>query len=168
MRLLPESIFIKTQISLALALLLFVGCKTSEQANSVRLENAQYALWDAAKSGDVDILEAAIAQGADVNALDVRTNQNGRRALNWAAWNNHVDAIEVLLEHRADVDGFNRTGFTAIHHSAENGSADAARVLIEAGADVNLPSLAGESPLERARREGHQEVVELLERAGAN
>ncbi len=161
----PLSGMIRTP--LVLVLLLFVACKNMEQTSPVDLQKAQNALWDAAKSGDVAALAKAIDEGADVNAIDARTNPNGRRALNWAAWYNHADAIKELLKVGAEINGVNLTGFTPIHHAAEAGSPEAARVLIEAGADVNLPSNAGETPLQRARREGHQEVVRLLEAAGA-
>ncbi len=161
----PLSGMIRTP--LVLVLLLFVACKNVEPTSPEDLQKAQHALWDAARSGDVAALKKAIDVGADVHAIDVRTNPNGRRALNWAAWYNHAEAIKELLKAGADIDGINITGFTPIHHAAEAGSPEAARVLIEAGADVNLPSNAGETPLQRARREGHQEVVRLLEAAGA-
>ena len=147
--------------------LLLAACTHATQTRAVDSQQAQYALWDAAKGGDVAALRQALSAGADVDAIDTRTNPNGRRALNWAAWHNHVEIIEELLRHGADVDGVNHTGFTPLHHAAESGAPEAARVLIEAGADVNLPSLAGETPLQRARREGHHDVVRLLEAAGA-
>ncbi len=161
----PVSGMIRT--TLVLVLLLFVACKNMEQTSPVDLQKAQNALWDAAMSGDVAALKKAIKEGADLNAIDVRTSRNGRCALNWAAWYNHAEAIKELLKGGADINGVNLTGFTPIHHAAEAGSPEAARVLIEAGADVNLPSYAGETPLQRARRVGHQEVVRLLEAAGA-
>ena len=156
-----------TRTTIVLALLLFVACKSTAQISPADLKKAQSALWDAAMSGELAALTKAIDQGADVNALDTRANPNGRRALNWAAWYNHPDAIKTLLKHGAEIDGFNNTGFTAVHHAAEAGSPEAANVLIEAGANVMISSLAGVTPLERARREGHQEVVRLLEAAGA-
>ncbi len=161
----PVSGMIRTTI--VLVLLLFVASKTMAQPSPADLQKAQNALWDASISGDVEVLKKAIKDGADLNALDVRTSRNGRCALNWAAWYNHAEAIKELLKVGADINGVNITGFTAIHHAAEAGSPEAARVLIEAGADVNLPSNAGETPLQRARREGYQEVVRLLEAAGA-
>lgn len=157
---------ISTLIVLIL-LLCPVASKTVAQTPEVDPKVAQYALWDAAMLGDSTALIKAINDGADVNALDTRTSRNGRRALNWAAWYNHADAVKELIERGADIDGVNLTGFTPIHHAAEAGSPEVASVLIEAGADVNLPSFAGETPLQRARREGHQEVVRLLEAAGA-
>lgn len=153
--------------TVVLVLLLFVASKTMAQPSPADLQKAQNALWDAAISGDVEVLKKAIKDGADLNAMDVRTSRNGRCALNWAAWYNHAEVIKELLEGGADINGVNLTGFTPIHHAAEAGSPEAARVLIEAGADVNLPSFAGDTPLQRARRDGHQEVARLLEAAGA-
>ncbi len=121
----PLSGMIRTP--LVLVLLLFVACKNMEQTSPVDLQKAQNALWDAAKSGDVAALKKAIDEGADVNAIDARTNPNGRRALNWAAWYNHAEAIEELLKVGAEINGVNLTGFTPIHHAAEAGSPEAAR-----------------------------------------
>ncbi len=75
---------------------------------------AQTALWDAAKSGDVTALRKAITAGADVNALDTRRSKNGRRPLNWAAYHDRVEVIEVLLQAGADADAPNRRGKTPL------------------------------------------------------
>ncbi|MCH8246267.1 MAG: ankyrin repeat domain-containing protein [Bacteroidetes bacterium] len=150
-----------------LVMLLFAASNSHGQTSPLSQKETQSALWDAATSGDVAALEKAINDGANVNALDIRTSRNGRRPLNWAALYNHPEAISLLLKNGADIDGMNFSGFTPVHHAAEAGSPDAARVLIEAGADVNLPSYEGQTPLQRARKEGHQEVVRLLEAAGA-
>ncbi|HYS97823.1 MAG TPA: ankyrin repeat domain-containing protein [Candidatus Dormibacteraeota bacterium] len=100
-----------------------------------------------------------------IEGLDRRSSQNGRRALNWAAINNRVDAIRFLLAHGAAIEATNFTGFTALHHAAEYGSLDAARVLLAAGADPKHTNLEGVTPLARARQEGHLDVAELLEAA---
>ena len=112
-------------------------------------------------------MKEAIASGADVDALDVRRSRNGRRALNWAAINDHAPVIEVLLHAGADVEGANLTGFTALHHAAEDGSLRAARVLVEAGADARTVNRDGVSALATARRFEHVDVVALLEEAMA-
>ena len=128
-------------------------------------QSPQTRFWDAAISGDTTVLAAALKDGARIDSLDRRTSQNGRRALNWAAINNRVDAIRWLLAHRATIEATNLTGFTALHHAAEYGSVDAARVLLAAGADPKHTNLEGVTPLARARQEGHVEVAELLEAA---
>lgn len=124
---------------------------------------AQDRLWDAAIEGDTTAVALALNDGADINALDTRNNRNGRRALNWAAWHNHVHVIDQLLSHGADLEGMNRTGFTALHHAAESGSIEALQTLVAAGADPNAANLADRLPIDTARRRGHTDVVELLE-----
>ena len=47
---------------------------------------AQVMLWDAAKSGDVDAMHTALEAVANIQAIDHRGSQSGRRSLNWAAW----------------------------------------------------------------------------------
>jgi len=128
-------------------------------------QTPQTRLWDAAISGDTSALAAALKDGAQIEGLDRRTSQNGRRALNWAAINNRVDAIRFLLAHGASIEATNFTGFTALHHAAEYGSLDATRMLLAAGADPKHTNLDGVTPLARARQEGFVEVAALLEAA---
>ncbi len=107
----------------------------------------------------------AIAAGADVNALDTRRSRNGRRPLNWAAYYDHAEIIELLLENGANINGTNITGFTPIHHAAENNSKRSASVLLEAGADADAPNRRGKTPLDTARGKGYEDIVRLLENA---
>ena len=92
-------------------------------------QTPQTRLWDGAISGDTVALASALKDDAQIDSLDTRTARNGRRALNWAALNNRVDALRFLLAHGASIEATNRTGFTALHHAAEVGSLEAARVL---------------------------------------
>lgn len=128
-------------------------------------QTPQTRLWDGAISGDTALLAAALKDGAQIEALDQRKTPNGRRALSWAAINNHPDAIRWLLAHGANIEATNLTGYTALHHAAEYGSVDATRVLLLAGADPKHTNLEGVTPLARARLEGHLDVAELLEAA---
>lgn len=131
-------------------------------AEPARSQNAQDRLWDAAMSGDTVALAGALADGARVDALDLRRSPNGRLALNWAAINNRVSAIQFLLAHGAAIEATNITGFTALHHAAESGSLDAARALLAAGADPAHRNGAGLKPADTARERGHIEVALLI------
>lgn len=144
-----------------LALLLFLLAV----AIPARAQDAQSRLWDAAVAGDTLGIRQAIADGAQVDSLDTRRSQNGRRALNWAALNNRVDAVELLLELGATIEAVNRTGFSPLHHAAEFGAADAARALLAAGADPAHANNVGTTPAATARERGHAELADLLEAA---
>jgi CubicO group peptidase (beta-lactamase class C family) len=126
--------------------------------------SAEEKLWDAAMNGDVPAIESALEAGADIEAQDTRRSRNGRRALNWAASNDHPDAIRTLLSRGASINAANKTGFTALHHAAESGAAEAAEALLAAGADTSLVNTAGERPAEVARRKGHPALAAAIEK----
>ncbi len=134
----------------------------SIQAQQSPTPSAQDQFWDAAQAGDTAAMSRALGAGARIDSLDTRRSPNGRRALNWAALANQVDAIRFLVAHGAPVNAVNLTGFTPLHHAAERGTADAARVLLELGANPKLLTGAGETPEDVARRTNHLDVVAVL------
>ncbi len=127
---------------------------------------AQAQLWEAAQTGNLDSAQAALKAGAELNALDTRTNQNGRRALNYAAEKNQAAIIRWLVEHGAEVNRANNTGYTPLHHAAETGSLAAAETLLKLGADLTATNRSGETPLAVAKRTGKTEAAAMLEKAG--
>lgn len=134
-------------------------------ATPLGAQDAQSRLWDAAIAGDTLVIRQSIAEGAVIDSLDTRRSRNGRRALNWAALNNRVDAIAILLELGAPLEAVNITGFTALHHAAEAGSVEAAHALLAAGADPAHANNAGLRPADTARELGHLELAAILEAA---
>lgn len=128
-------------------------------------QDPQSQLWDAAMTGDTATITQALASGAKIDSLDTRRNQNGRRALNWAAWYNRSAAVRLLIEKGAPLEAENRTGFTALNHAAEAGSLDAARILLAHGADPAHGNYEGETPAVVARAHLHVDVAELIEAA---
>ncbi len=147
-------------IALLVSLLLLPAITTAARA-----QDPQSRLWDAAISGDTLAIVAAIDAGAKVDSLDVRRNPNGRRALNWAAFNNHGAAVRILLARGASINAVNVTGFTPLHHAAEAGAVETLRILLAAGADTSIPNGQGMLPIDTARERGHVDAVQLLEAA---
>ena len=133
--------------------------------SSLAAQDAQSRLWDGAIAGDTITIGKALAEGAKIDSLDTRTATNGRRALNWAALHNRVDAIRFLLARGAPINAPNLTGFTPIAHAAEAGSYEAAVTLVGAGADINAVTRSGFRAIDIARELGHSSVVTLLEQA---
>ena len=128
-------------------------------------QDFQARLWDASIAGDTAAIIQALDGGASINLLDTRTNPNGRRALNWAAFNNRGPAVRLLIARGAGLNLTNLSGFTPVHHAAEAGATDALTILIAAGADLSIPNAQGALPLDTARNNGHVEAVQLLEAA---
>lgn len=148
-----------------IAVLVTAGALAFAFAAPLRAQDAQSRLWDSAISGDTVSLLQALAAGAKVDSLDLRRNPNGRRALNWAAFNNRVPVIRILAARGAPVNATNLTGFTPLHHAAESGSMEAALALLAAGANPGLLTGDGEAAADVARRKGFTAIADSIDAA---
>lgn len=57
--------------------------------------------------------------------------QEGRAALHLAAEKDHLDVVDLLLQHKAFVNAKNKAGVTPAHLAAERGAADIVELLVE-------------------------------------
>jgi ankyrin repeat protein len=122
------------------------------------------ALLRAAMFSRLEIIQALIDLGADVNVLD---ELDGTPLID-AVDNEDPRVMETLLRSGADPNVASGTGLTALMSAAMDGNRRAVLVLLEHGADINAADLVGRTALMRAAREGHQELCELLLQAGAD
>lgn len=114
----------------------------------------------------VDLL---LENGADVNAP--APEPQGRTALQAAVEFGDRNVIELLLNHRANVNAApSSEGVTAMQAAAWRGDTLLVAKLIQRGADVNAPAAAeyGQTALQAAVRKGHLGTVDLLLHEGAN
>nr|XP_043628928.1 protein S-acyltransferase 24-like [Erigeron canadensis] len=103
-------------------------------------ESLKNDIYTAAAYGDLDKLKNLVEiQGCSVNLPD----DQGYRALQWAALNNRVSAVQYILERGADVNAVDLTGQTALHWSAVRGSVQVADLLLEEGTRVNAADTYG-------------------------
>jgi uncharacterized protein len=123
-------------------------------------------LIQAAKAGSLADLNAALADGADINARDT----DGVTALWMASQQGYADVVKFLLSTGAEVN-VSRTddGISALYMAALNGHADIVRLLLENGADIDIKKTTnGITALWAASRNGHADVVKLLLEKGAD
>ena len=145
--------------------ILLAGFLSAGLLAPMHAQDNQAKLWDASISGDTVAIAQALDAGARIDSLDTRRNPNGRRALNWAAFNNRGPALRLLIARGASLNLTNNTGFTPVHHAAEAGAADALAILIEAGADITIANNQGLLPVDTARGRNHAQAIQLLEAA---
>ena len=148
-------------------------------------------IHDAAKTGDVVAITAALEAGADINAED-----RGATPLYFAVRRGHLAAAKLLIERGADVivgsnywgdlltiaagklrvdlmtlllaHGANPNstfhGESVLHVAVKYGCLGCVKVLVEAGADVNAPTYDYDTrtPIHLAIRYGYPEVADYL------
>ncbi|KAJ8734342.1 hypothetical protein PYW07_014893 [Mythimna separata] len=101
---------------------------------------------------------------ANVDARD----HGGWTPLVWAAENDHVDVVRVLLEAGADAMSCDSEGNGVVHWCALAGSAAALRLLLHAAPQLTAAVNAhADTPLHVAARQGHYACVVILLARGA-
>eukprot|EP00730_Choanoeca_flexa_P011139 TRINITY_DN23866_c0_g1_i1.p1 TRINITY_DN23866_c0_g1~~TRINITY_DN23866_c0_g1_i1.p1 ORF type:complete len:193 (+),score=31.86 TRINITY_DN23866_c0_g1_i1:102-680(+) len=91
-----------------------------------------------------------------------------RQPLHFAALQGRTNAINVLLDHGADVDARERYGVSSLMYAAMKGHVDAIRLLVQRGAEINAKNHNKWTPLHYAARHGRLEAVELLMELGSD
>ena len=114
----------------------------------VKAQMPEDTLWGAAVAGKLTAIEAALAEGTDVNAQD---DELGLPPLAWAALHGQTEAMRLLIEKGADVNARSEDGNTPLHGAAFLGQAEAAKLLIDNGADTTVRDEDGETPADALR-----------------
>lgn len=142
----------------SVTLLLPLGTKVNE-IDQFGLTPLHYA----AKLGQDDVAQHLLANGADVNAVEMLS---GRTPIFYAS---NAAVADVLLMAGADINQRDVKGRTALHKAAEDGLIEVARILISKGADVNDRDHEGWTPLHYAAHwQGNDYMMGVLLFYGAD
>jgi len=96
--------------------------------------------------------------------VDVRNN-NGETPLQRAAMWGHVDAVNLLLDAKANGNEFkNQRRYTPLHFAAKHGKPDVVKALLRRKCDPSKRDCYGRTALELAKRSKKLEVSRLLEK----
>lgn len=120
----------------------------------------------AAMTGHAHILTCLIEKGhADINAFCHKKYT----PLHYAALNNHLEAVKLLIKKKCKVHAQDGLGIMPIHFAALKGHIDILKALIEDGrTNKNAHGANKCTPLHHAALEGHLHAVEYLIKTGCN
>ena len=117
-------------------------------------------MFEAARTNDVARIEALIAEGAEIDAVD----ENGRTALLIATHRNNIEAATVLIDAEADVNRKDNIEDSPFLYAGAEGRLEILRLMLKAGADLASTNRYGGTALIPAAHHGHVETVrELLQ-----
>lgn len=129
-------------------------------------------LHDAARKGNLEALQDAIKNKADIDSV----RYGHETALMRAVQNGYLRCVQALIEAKANLNARNEDGYTALHYAAGKGDFLAVQSLIDAGAQVQIKNYFGDTALNCAQmNEGmfdwtdnkYRETVKILKKAGA-
>lgn len=134
--------------------------------------NDQNLDWTA-HSGNAEIAELLIQKGLNVNAPKKHGLGVDRPCpccptpLYTAAYNNHSDVVQLLLEHGANINGNGKNCYTPLHAAASRRAERTVKLLLNNGANVNAIDEQGHTPLYYSTTNEDITVQQLLIAAGA-
>ena len=84
-----------------------------------------------------------------------------------AAKHGHLDIVQYLLDHGADVNVRDNRGTSALYWATSNGHHDIVQLLIQNHSDVDVIDDRGWSAKDQASSHHYDDILHLLEEAGA-
>ncbi|CAI2301656.1 unnamed protein product [Caenorhabditis sp. 36 PRJEB53466] len=138
------------------------GKKGLVPANYVISENVEELpnpLHEAARRGNLDMLNECLRERVSVNSLD----KSGATPLYWAAHGGHVAAVDALLkDSKVAVSVQNKLGDTPLHAAAYKGHAECVRLLLAAAANPFVRNQDQKLPIDVTK---DADVAALLDKA---
>jgi ankyrin repeat protein len=117
--------------------------------------------------GNVEVVEALIARGADINARDIARMKLGCTPLHIAsAWGN-VEVVEALIARGADINARDNVGESPLFPACARGRVRVVEALFTNGADIDATKDDGLTALHYVCSLGNVEVVNMLLAKGA-
>lgn len=128
---------------------------TGFDANIRDPQTGRIALSIAAETGNSQIAELLLKNGADVNNRQYSISGkptrptfqqeaivlSGRTPLHWAIAKKHTDIVKLLLQHGANPNARNSAGRTVLQEACYTNHPESAELLLQSGADINGISL---------------------------
>ena len=104
-------------------------------AQSQKIRFGSKDLWQIARTGDLNQLENALANGADINAA----NNFGLTPLMMAAYHGRAEMVKALVERGADVNAVDNGGLTAARLAKDAGHEETVATFVALGIDTAAP-----------------------------
>src|SRR6266404_310812 len=103
-----------------------------------------------------------------MRGVDVNERRCGYTALMEAVWNGHLDVVDLLVRHGANLEATDDGGNTVLIWAARQGRENVVACLIQKGAALNSRNAAGDTAMICTMRNGFPAIARVLLDAGAD
>ncbi|WP_235238765.1 M48 family metallopeptidase [Paenibacillus alkaliterrae] len=117
------------------------------------------ALMWAAQLNELEIASSLITAGADPDMVEHSYEET---ALTIALFNESLEIVAFLLEHGANPNLQDSSGWAPIMTAAANGDAESVQLLLDAGADPAIADDTDRTAADYALENGYDEIAQLL------
>ncbi len=124
---------------------------------------ADRALIDASKVGNIEMLNLAISDWGNV---DAKGGKLMATPLHYSTVHGHTPIVERLLDKGADVKVTDANGETPLHDAATFGRIEIVKMLLAHKADVNAVTPEKKTPLDNAIEANAENITDLLKQNG--
>jgi len=128
-----------------------------------KIEDTGVSLHDAAKKGDLSKIQEFLKSRKDVDVRDLK----GVTPLGYAVACDHLSAVKMLIEAKANLDDVDSVGNSAVHFAAGYGRVKVLEHLLARGAQASKVNQMGMTALAAAQQNQHAAVINILQRHGA-
>lgn len=118
----------------------------------------------AAKEGNEFLAEKWVDQGAKLDCTDDRF---GGTPLHWAAFNGHLNVVELLVSRGAPIDATNNDGRTPLIMASAKGHRKVVRYLLTKGAHIGTADKDGRTALDWAKKDAVKQLIEGVKQHAA-
>jgi len=108
-------------------------------------------LHEAAESGNAEMVEQLLANGAEIDAKD----KYSHTPLFKAVWFLNMEIVQLLISRGANVHIRDCSDHTLLHWAAFKGDKTMVELLLHLGVENMTPNKEGKTPLEYAMAQGH-------------
>ena len=127
-------------------------------------QTTEQKVFMAISDGDIPALTALLDGGANPNG---KLNDAGHTPIITAVFLGKTEALNLLIEKKADVNSQDMGGNTPLITAVFKNSAEMVKILIDAKADVNIKNKKNKTALGTTFMWKNKEIIELLKKAGA-
>ena len=112
----------------------------------------------ALEKGKKTELECFLKAGIDPNLRDQRDNT----LLYISVKNNYPELVDLLMQHKANINLLNAGGEAVIHLAAKQGDLKMCKLLLSHGASLEAKNIRNQLPVTIAIKSDHKSIVDLF------